>query len=184
MRPQRSCRRQFDAIKDLEVQQVCKVMYAFLIIKPTRCTNFSKFIFGISFYFIRINKKKNKFEKLVHLFGFIIRIYQDVRSPERQMIYAVLPKVLIPILWGGQNKFFLICTIFEFGLYEFISYSFFSQTSEVQCRQFLTKGSWRWLPRWTILLWSLVWPTLTPDLTTGKGATHANIAYTFRRYRI
>ena len=28
---------------------------------------------------------KNKFEKLVHLVGFIIRIYHDARSPERQM---------------------------------------------------------------------------------------------------
>ena len=27
---------------------------------------------------------KNKFEKLVHLVGFIIRIFQDARSPERQ----------------------------------------------------------------------------------------------------
>jgi len=27
---------------------------------------------------------KNKFEKLVHLFGFIIRIYHDARSPEHQ----------------------------------------------------------------------------------------------------
>jgi len=27
---------------------------------------------------------KNKFEKLVHLLGFIIRIYHDPRSPERQ----------------------------------------------------------------------------------------------------
>ena len=27
---------------------------------------------------------KNKFEKLVHLFGFIIRIYHDARSPERR----------------------------------------------------------------------------------------------------
>jgi len=27
---------------------------------------------------------KNKFEKLVHLFGFIIRNYHDARSPERQ----------------------------------------------------------------------------------------------------
>ena len=30
---------------------------------------------------------KNKFEKLVHLVGFIIRIYHDARSPERQIIY-------------------------------------------------------------------------------------------------
>jgi len=32
----------------------------------------------VEFYF------KNKLEKLVHLVGFIIRIYDDVRSPERQ----------------------------------------------------------------------------------------------------
>ena len=29
---------------------------------------------------------KNKFEKLVHLVGFVIRIYHDARSPERQNI--------------------------------------------------------------------------------------------------
>ena len=29
---------------------------------------------------------KNKFEKLVHLVGFIIRIYHNARSPERQFI--------------------------------------------------------------------------------------------------
>ena len=29
---------------------------------------------------------KNKFEKLVHLVGFIIRIYHDARSPECQFI--------------------------------------------------------------------------------------------------
>ena len=28
---------------------------------------------------------KNKFEKLVHLVGFIIRIYHDARSPEHQI---------------------------------------------------------------------------------------------------
>jgi len=28
---------------------------------------------------------KNKFEKLVHPVGFIIRIYHDARSPERQI---------------------------------------------------------------------------------------------------
>ena len=28
---------------------------------------------------------KNKFEKLVRLVGFIIRIYHDARSPERQI---------------------------------------------------------------------------------------------------
>jgi len=29
---------------------------------------------------------KNKFEKLLHLVGFIIRIYHDARSPERQTL--------------------------------------------------------------------------------------------------
>ena len=28
---------------------------------------------------------KNKFEELVHLVGFIMRIYHDARSPERQI---------------------------------------------------------------------------------------------------
>jgi len=37
----------------------------------------------VDFYF------KNKFEKLVHLVGFIIRIYHDVRSPERQMLQEI-----------------------------------------------------------------------------------------------
>jgi len=32
---------------------------------------------------------KNKFEKLVHLFGFVIIIYHDAQSPERQMTDAV-----------------------------------------------------------------------------------------------
>jgi len=33
---------------------------------------------------------KNKFEKLVQLVGFIIRIYHDARSPERQYIYIYI----------------------------------------------------------------------------------------------
>ena len=32
---------------------------------------------------------KNKFEKLVHLVGFIIRIYHDARSPEHQTLITV-----------------------------------------------------------------------------------------------
>jgi len=31
---------------------------------------------------------ENKFEKLVYLVGFIIRIYHDARSPERQMNFS------------------------------------------------------------------------------------------------
>jgi len=29
---------------------------------------------------------KNKFEKLVHVFGFIVIIYRNARSPERQIL--------------------------------------------------------------------------------------------------
>ena len=32
---------------------------------------------------------KNKFEKLVHLVGFIIRIYHNAQSPERQIHFIV-----------------------------------------------------------------------------------------------
>jgi len=31
---------------------------------------------------------KNKFEKLVHLVGFIVRIYHDARSPEPQILVS------------------------------------------------------------------------------------------------
>jgi len=48
--------------------------FLILVIKPTRCTNFSNFILLYS---------KNKFEKLAHLAGFIIRIYHDAWSSKR-----------------------------------------------------------------------------------------------------
>ena len=40
---------------------------------------------------------KNKFEKSVHLVGFVIRIYHDARSPERQILrksFRSYPSVL------------------------------------------------------------------------------------------
>jgi hypothetical protein len=53
-----------------------------LVIKPIRCADFSYFIFGIKLYMfrkvplsiIRSFIPKIKYEKLVHLIGFIIRI--------------------------------------------------------------------------------------------------------------
>jgi len=33
---------------------------------------------------------KNKFEKLVHLVGFNIRIYHDARAPEPQMLVIII----------------------------------------------------------------------------------------------
>jgi len=41
---------------------------------------------------------KNKFEKLVHLVGFIIRMYHDARSPERQSLPN--SNILIPVPEG------------------------------------------------------------------------------------
>jgi len=42
---------------------------------------------------------KNKFDKLVHLVGFIIRIYHAARSPERQIAHAQEAK----LIQGGSN---------------------------------------------------------------------------------
>ena len=62
----------------------------FLIIKPTRCTNFSNYFWNKTLHvsdssYVQLSNcakhvefySKNKFEKLAHLFGFIIRIYRD-----------------------------------------------------------------------------------------------------------
>jgi len=42
---------------------------------------------------------KNKFEKLMHLVGFIIRIYHDKRSPQRQIDCNMLS---VPTLLDSQ----------------------------------------------------------------------------------
>ena len=46
----------------------------------------------VEFYF------KNKFEKLVRLVGFIIRIYHDARSPERQILLMFIGPCIIAIV--------------------------------------------------------------------------------------
>ena len=43
---------------------------------------------------------QNKFEKLVHLDGFIIRIYHDARSPERQSVQLYVFVVLFQRIWN------------------------------------------------------------------------------------
>ena len=50
---------------------------------------------------------KNKFEKLVHLVGFIIRIYHDARSPERQSI----------TMHGHPNVNLSRCTVTRTSIY-------------------------------------------------------------------
>jgi len=60
-----------------------------LIIKPTRCTNFSNLVLGLNSTCFGQFYSKNKFEKLVHVVGFIITIYQDARSLERGGILII-----------------------------------------------------------------------------------------------
>ena len=56
----------------------------------------------LSFYY------KNKFEKLVHLVDFIIRIYHDARPPERQIVRAIKRSSIKPAeslaFIGGNEK--------------------------------------------------------------------------------
>ena len=47
---------------------------------------------------------KNNFEKLVHLVGFIIRIYHDARSPERQKrVHLLLRRWVHKELWDAEE---------------------------------------------------------------------------------
>ena len=45
---------------------------------------------------------KNKYEKSVHLVGFIIRIYHDARSPERQTAVILSYRLIVPV-WGSKR---------------------------------------------------------------------------------
>jgi hypothetical protein len=47
---------------------------------------------------------KNKFEKSVHLVGFIIRIYHDARSPKTSKSYDQSCKQLRIITQGQERK--------------------------------------------------------------------------------
>jgi len=51
---------------------------------------------------------KNKFEKLVHPVGFIIRIYHDARSPERQISKTRYSAVLIQYVSYIYNLFVVL----------------------------------------------------------------------------
>ena len=52
----------------------------------------------VEFYF------KNKFEKLVHIFGFIIRIHHDARSPERQISVWHIPMLCVQWKTPGDGQ--------------------------------------------------------------------------------
>ena len=54
---------------------------------------------------------KNKFEKLVHLVGFIVRTDNDARSPERQMCH-ILPEANS---WNLPSVVYLLKRICENG---------------------------------------------------------------------
>jgi len=61
---------------------------------------------------------KYKFEKLVHLVGFIVRIYHDARSPERQFWSASSP-----LCWFNNKEFFVCYTYSRTQLYFTYLYS-------------------------------------------------------------
>ena len=93
-------------------QPVYEYLLHFLIIKPTRCTNFwnlfcnktlhvsdSSSVHHQEFFTVHTGMVyvmsetcrvlfQNKFEKLVNLVAFIIRIYHDARSPERLLHFT------------------------------------------------------------------------------------------------
>jgi len=69
---------------------------------------------------------KNKFEKLVHLVGFIIRIYHDARSPEHQTLPHTPYMPLVP--WSFSHNLYThmqLCT-FRRRLYTRLRHCTFS----------------------------------------------------------
>ena len=61
---------------------------------------------------------KNKFEKLVHLVGFIIRIYYDARSPERQTQLTVAFRNFANSLTTPSSLgLFFVCADLRVGQY-------------------------------------------------------------------
>jgi len=63
----------------------------FFVVSPHWLCVLVSMCIGVSVWLVGVvsvwqaSASKNKFEKLVHLVGFIIRIYHDARSPERQI---------------------------------------------------------------------------------------------------
>jgi len=76
---------------------------------------------------------KNKFEKLVHLDGFIIRIYHDARSPERQL-HVTCFKFYVKMArwWFNDGNLLSIGWIIKYyciwltHIYIYTSYCFFN----------------------------------------------------------
>jgi len=59
---------------------------------------------------------KNKFEKLVHLVGFIIRIYHDAHSPECQINYQSTTVAGYKQFYHPTSIFFSFLLVQHFGL--------------------------------------------------------------------
>ena len=69
---------------------------------------------------------KNKFEKLVHLIGFIIRHYHDARSPEHQTLPHTRYVLLLPWSFSHNlDKHLQLCT-FRHNLYTRLRHCTFS----------------------------------------------------------
>ena len=58
---------------------------------------------------------KIKFEKLVHLVGFIIRIYHAARSPERQISWIKYNKRPTKALWFYERNYIAWWSVTRFG---------------------------------------------------------------------
>jgi len=68
-----------------DIYHCCVYSEKLLMMDRTNCTK------HVEFY------SKNKLEKLVHLVGFIVRIYHDTRSPDRQnFLYLHAFSVFLP----------------------------------------------------------------------------------------
>ena len=61
---------------------------------------------------------KNKFEKLVHLVGFIIRYYHDARSPERQNKIIII--IIVSLLLTNAQLFHKLSHSYMFRHYRVI----------------------------------------------------------------
>ena len=72
---------------------------------------------------------RNKFEKLVHLFGFIVRLYHEAWSPERQIFIQILQ---------GKNFVIYPCT---HCVYCLCNISLYKKLNDAGCRARQTSGT-------------------------------------------
>jgi len=92
---------------------------------------------------------KNKFEKLVHLVGFIIRISHEARSPERQIlmfwvIFSTLIKQFTPNFTSSQILYHLVFIVTATFNTEWEDFSLLTQSVSFVVSHLVTKLSPRY----------------------------------------